>query len=88
MDLVEVNETVKVVASFGLSNNVGARLRPVKMLYHGREVVFTELGMYHPTAAGKRAIHVFDLSDGASDYRLEFDAERLTWRLVSIASCH
>ncbi len=29
-------------------------------------------------------IHVFDMSDGTNDYRLEFDAERLTWTLVSM----
>jgi hypothetical protein len=29
-------------------------------------------------------VHVFDMSDGTHDYRLEFDAERLTWTLVSM----
>lgn len=29
-------------------------------------------------------IHVFDMSDGQNDYRLEFDAEGLTWTLVCI----
>jgi hypothetical protein len=27
-------------------------------------------------------IHVFDVTDGGADYRLEFDSERLTWHLT------
>jgi len=40
--------------------------------------------MRRPTAKGKRMIHVFEMSDGINDYRIEFDAEDLTWTLVSI----
>jgi hypothetical protein len=29
-------------------------------------------------------IHVFDMSDGEADYRLEFDAESLTWTLIAM----
>jgi hypothetical protein len=87
MDFVEVGANVQVVASFKSGGNIGASVRPIKMLYGGREVVFSELGLYHPVAAGKRMVHVFDMSDGGSDYRLEFDAERLVWKLISITSC-
>jgi hypothetical protein len=27
-------------------------------------------------------MHAFDVTDGGTDYRLEFDSERLTWRLT------
>lgn len=57
---------------------------PWKMKYGIHEIVFTKLGMRHSTAKGKRMIHVFDMSDGVNDYRIEFDAERLIWTLVSI----
>ena len=30
------------------------------------------------------SIHVFHVSDGANGYRLEFDAEALTWTLVAM----
>ena len=88
MDFVEVNSLVKVVARFKSSGNIGMSVMPIKMLYDGREIIFSELGLYHPTTAGKRMVHVFDMSDGGSDYRLEFDSERLTWKLISITSCH
>jgi hypothetical protein len=87
MDFVEVDTCVKVVARFNSGGNIGTSAMPIKMLYGGREVVFSELGLYHPTLAGRRMIHIFDMSDGQSDYRLEFDAERLVWKLVSITSC-
>ncbi len=57
---------------------------PVKMRWRKREIDFTELGLRHPTTKGRRMIHVFDMSDGVNDYRLEFDAEMLTWTLVTI----
>ncbi len=44
--------------------------------------------MRHPTSKGKRMIHVFEMSDGINDYRLEFDAERLVWTLVSMIEGH
>jgi len=57
---------------------------PWKMRYRGREIIFTRLGMRHPTEKGKRMIHAFNMSDGVNDYRIELDAERLTWTLVYI----
>lgn len=58
---------------------------PVRMKYQGREVTFSELGLRHPTRQGKRMVHVFDMSDGTNDYRLEFDAERLVWYLTHMS---
>jgi len=54
------------------------------MRYKNQLIDFSELGLRHPTMQGKRMIHAFDMSDGVNDYRLEFDAESLTWTLVSI----
>lgn len=33
-------------------------------------------------------IHVFEMSDGVNDYRLEYDTERLTWMLLSMIEGH
>jgi hypothetical protein len=38
----------------------------------------------HPTKKGQRMIHVFDMTDGTADYRLEFDAQDLSWKLIAI----
>jgi hypothetical protein len=51
---------------------------------NGQEINITEIGLRHPTKHGKRMVHIFDVTDGRADYRLEFDAERLTWKLLYI----
>ena len=80
---VLINKRVRVLAIYsdqdGLNNCM-----PKRMVYKNREYTFTELGLKHPTAKGKRMIHVFDMTDGVADYRLEFDAESLIWTLMYI----
>lgn len=84
MSFIEVNQRVEVVAIFRGRGDPASLVMPAKMKYRGEEIIFTELGLRHPTAKGKRMVHIFDMSDGSNDYRLEFDAEMLTWTLVSI----
>ncbi len=79
-----INERVEVVAVYRTTVDVGQICYPAKMRYRGQDILFTELGLRHPTAKGKRMIHVFDMSDGSNDYRLEFDAEGLTWTVVAV----
>lgn len=75
-----LNERIDVVAKFGTGLNPCV---PIKFRRPGgREVVITEIGLRHPTTQGKRAVHAFDVTDGQSDYRIEFDTERLTWHLT------
>ena len=81
---IEINERVDVVAVYKKRGDIATLCEPYLMRWHGREIKFTELALRHPTVAGKRMIHVFHVSDGANSYRLEFDAERLTWILISM----
>lgn len=79
-DEIYLNERIDVIAAFGTGRDP---CRPIKFRRaNGREVVISEIGLRHPTTAGRRTVHVFDVTDGGADYRLEFDSERLTWRLV------
>ena len=79
-DETYLNERVSVVAVFGEGLNP---CRPVRFKRpNGREVEITEIGLRHPTYPGRRTVHVFDVTDDQSDYRLEFDTERLTWHLT------
>ena len=74
-----LNEKVAVIAVFGS----GQPCRPVKFRRKsGREVVITEVGLGFPLPQGTKTIHIFDVTDGQADYRLEFDTERLAWRLT------
>lgn len=78
-----INRRVDVVCSFKGDGDIQSICFPHKMKYQGKEITFTELGLRHPTVQGRRMVHIFDMSDGANDYRLEFDAESLTWTLVA-----
>lgn len=81
---VVINERVDVVVIFRKHADIGAFALPYRMRWRGRDIDLTELGLRHPTVQGKRMIHVFHMSDGANDYRLEFDAEVLVWTLVAM----
>lgn len=81
---VIINTRVDVVVVYRQSGPDVAMAMPYKMRHQGRDIEFTKLGMRHATAQGKRMVHVFDVSDGMNDYRLEHDAERLTWTLVAM----
>ena len=75
-----LNERIEVIGVFGEGVNP---CRPVRFRRSsGREIEVTEIGLRHPSVQGRRMIHVFDVTDGGADYRLEFDSERLTWHLT------
>lgn len=81
---IPINERVDIVPIFYAQASEKMLCIPWKMKYRSQEIIFTVFGMRHPTAKGKRMIHVFDMSDGVNDYRIEFDAEGLTWTLISM----
>ena len=79
-DEVFLNEQIEVLAIFRPGRTM---CEPVRFRRkNGREVTVTEIGLRHPTTRGNRTVHVFDVTDGEADYRLEFDSERLVWRLT------
>lgn len=79
-DEIFLNERVDVIATFGEGLNI---CRPLKFRRpNGREVTVSEIGLRHPAMRGAKTVHVFDVTDGGADYRLEFDSERLTWWLT------
>jgi hypothetical protein len=81
---IQINKEVSIVAFYFKNNARRLRCFPKRMEYDGRRVDFTETGLVHPTKKGHRMIHVFDMTDGNADYRLEFDAQALSWTLVAI----
>lgn len=79
-DELLLNERIKVVTIFGEGLNP---CQPVKFRRANcREITITEIGLRHPCLKGKRMMHIFDVTDGQADYRIEFDAERLNWTLT------
>lgn len=84
-DVTKINKEVSIVAFYFKNEQRRLRCYPRRMEYGGHRVDFTEAGLVHPTTKGKRMVHVFDMTDGQADYRLEFDAQALSWKLVYIA---
>jgi hypothetical protein len=83
-DVITLNQDVTIVAYY-FKDKDQPKCFPKRMEYEGKQVVFTETGLRHPTHKGQRMVHVFDMTDGSADYRLEFDAMSLVWKLVYIA---
>lgn len=79
-DELFLNERVTVLAVFSEGHQPCRPLRFRRA--NGREITITELGLGYPVPRGSRAVHVFDVTDGQADYRLEFDGQTLAWRLV------
>jgi hypothetical protein len=78
-----IDQPVDVIAT---CLQVGSHhLIPKIMHWQGRTYTFTRLGFRHPTAQGKRMVHVFDMADNQLTFRLELDAESLRWTLRAIS---
>lgn len=80
-EYLELNERVAVVAVFESGRDICCPKRFKRK--NGRTVEIAEVGLVHPKTYGTKTRHVFDVTDGAADYRLEFDAETLVWRLTA-----
>lgn len=79
-DELFLNERVEVIAMFSDGLNL---CKPVRFRRQsGRVIEISEVGLRHPALKGTRMLHIFDVTDGGADYRLEFDTERLTWYLT------
>jgi hypothetical protein len=79
-----VNKEVNIVAYYFKNNSRRLRCFPKRMEYDGRRINFTETGNIQPVEYTEGEVHIFDMSDGEADYRLEFDAAALSWTLVAI----
>jgi hypothetical protein len=80
-----INKDVNISAYYFHNRGRALKCYPKRMEWSGKTIEFTEAGLRHPTQKGSRTIHVFDMTDGQADYRLEFDAQELSWKLISIA---
>lgn len=79
-DELFLKERVDVLAKFGAGLNPCVPFKFRRK--NGRVIDITEIGLRHPSIDGKKTIHIFDVTDGQADYRLELDSERLTWWLT------
>lgn len=75
-----LHEPIEVDATF--SRNLLGHCRPIAFrTQNGREVQIAEIGLIHPKYDGLKTVFAFDVTDGATDYRLTLDTESLNWYL-------
>jgi len=58
---------------------------PRRMEFGGREYTFMD-GLRYLVHKGVRAVQVFDMTDGARDYRLQFNSGEQSWTLVDMTA--
>lgn len=56
---------------------------PRRMEYEGRDYTFMD-GLRYLVQKGHQLIQVFDMTDGAHDYRLKFDTSQKSWTLIDM----
>ncbi len=59
---------------------------PREITYDNEQVTFIESGMRYVLQKGQKIIQLFDMSDGHNNYRLSFDSQDYTWRLLKISN--
>ncbi|GEM_PF-925508 len=75
-----LHEPIDVDATF--SRQLLGHCKPIAFRTKtGREVQISQVGLIHPKYDGLKTTFAFDVTDGASDYRLSFDTESLNWFL-------
>jgi hypothetical protein len=56
---------------------------PRRMEFAGRDVRFMD-GLRYLVQKGQQLVQVFDMTDGAHDYRLNFDTRHNSWTLIDM----
>ena len=75
-----LHQPIEVDATF--SRHLLGHCRPVAFrTTTGREVTITQVGLVHPKYDGLRTTFAFDVTDGATDYRLCLNTDTLNWFL-------
>jgi hypothetical protein len=81
---IRISKDVNIVAYY-FSGQDKPKCFPKRMEIDGKQVVFSETGLRHPARRGHRMVQLFDMTDGRADYRLEYDAQEASWKLLYVA---
>jgi hypothetical protein len=75
--LETINETIEVIAKFSDKKTI-----PVKFLWHGREILIKKVNLAYSAWEGRTKFHFFAVSDDTNYFKLQFNAENLSWTLL------
>lgn len=80
IDETELNEKAEVLALFRRGEL--HTCQPLKFRFKRCEIAVTEIGLSYPMYKKGVLIHIFEVTDGQADYRLELNTKNLTWRVT------
>lgn len=76
--ILELNEEVSVVTVFDADKRATI---PIAMKWRDKKYKITRVAFTHPVRLGRILHHVFSVTDGNMDYRLDFNTENQHWTL-------
>lgn len=77
----KINQKVSVVSMFDTEEQCSM---PLKMKWQDHEYNMRKLWYHHTYKRGRTLMHVFQVTDGSNDYRLQMDSEKLEWTLEEV----
>lgn len=80
--LEPLNEKISVMTIY---DRVKGTVIPRKIKWNGKQYNIKKVGYYHKTRIGREIIHVFHVTDGNLDFRLECSSENLHWTLKEVS---
>ena len=80
-----IDESVSVDLTYDQMTKIS---RPTTMRWHERIYRITDIGLHHRIWEGRVRIHIFSVSDGSSYFRLLFNTETLSWRLMEVSDAN
>lgn len=76
-----INERVSMITVY---NRETGKVTPYKMRWQGRTYLIKQVAYHHKARRGRTIFHIFHVTDGTNDYKLNLDTETLQWVLEEI----
>lgn len=80
-----MSETIDESVSVDLlSNHVNKKAYPWIIHWRNNRYMVTKIGLHHTVREGRTLMHVFSVTDGNTFFKLKFDTETLSWKLLEV----
>lgn len=80
MELKELDQIIKVGAIF----KGGSDISPIWFVWEGRKYMIKEVNYVWMDREGREKLHCFSVTDGANNFEMSFNAERVVWKLNKV----
>jgi len=80
-----VEKNINVIAYYFKASGPKLSGFPKKIELDGKVIEFIENGLQSLSEQGHRIVQIFEMSDGRSNYKIEFDDENNDWKLINFA---